>query len=224
MDVGVTDMFATKGVEYLIVIGYLVVLVGLWRLLRPPAPAKPLEGRLVGGWFVLPDGYCFHQGHSWAMPEEGDVVRIGMDDFAQRLLGPLSAIELPVVGTWLSQGDQAWKVKVGLSSVAMLSPVDGEVVAANAAVLDAPDILCSEPYGDGWILKVRVPDRERNQRNLLCGDLASAWMEEQLRTVRTELGLAIPDATTRDGCDGFLRAAVPQGWETLAGRLLLTEH
>jgi glycine cleavage system H lipoate-binding protein len=217
------DLFATKGVEYLIVIGYLVALVVIWRLLREPGPVVAVRPR-VGGWFVLPEEYCFHQGHSWAIPEDQNVVRVGMDDFAHRLLGRPDAIELPAMGTHLLQGERGWEIRVGSTSLGMLSPVEGEVVGVNYEVVDSPEILCSDPYNQGWLLKVRVPEQRRNQRNLLCGTLAQAWLEEQLRSMRVDLGLVLPELEAQAGCDGFARVVAPDDWREVAGNLLLSRE
>jgi glycine cleavage system H lipoate-binding protein len=221
MDVTPPDLFATKGIEYLLVIGYLVALVIVWRFFGKSASVTVRERR-VGGWFVLPDEYCFHQGHSWAIPEDENVVKVGMDDFAHRLLGRPDAIELPGLGTRLLQGGRGWAIRMGSTAVEMLSPVEGEVVGVNYEVVDSPEILCSDPYDQGWLLRVRVRDRKRNEKNLLCGTLARAWLEEQLRAVRVDLGLVLPELGTATGCDGFARAVAPDDWHEVASALLLS--
>jgi len=219
-----TDIFATKGIEYLIVIGYLVVLVGIGWLLRDPLRAASGHlGSLVGGLFFLPDEYCFHQGHSWACPEEKKIVKVGMDECILRLLGQPTAIDLPEVGTRLVQGENAWEIKTGSGSVGMLSPVDGEVVAVNEAVVDSPNILCGDCYDHGWLMKVRVPNYRRNQKNLMCDRLARAWIEEKLRSMHDELGLDFPDRGDAAGCDGLLRTVEPEAFEKIAGEILLSE-
>ncbi|MCG6956565.1 MAG: glycine cleavage system protein H [Gemmatimonadetes bacterium] len=223
MDAMPPDLFATKGIEYVLVLGYLVLLVVVWRLFGEATPATARERR-VGGWFVLPDKYCFHQGHSWAIPEDENVVKVGMDDFAHRLLGRPDAVELPSMGTRLFQGEPGWAIRVGSTAVEMLSPVEGEVVGVNYAVVDSPGILCSDPYERGWLLKVQVPDRRRNEKNLLCGTLARAWLEEQLRAVRVELGLVLPELGAEAGCDGLARAVAPNDWQVVAGTLLLSRE
>ena len=218
------DLFATKGIEYLIVIGYLVALVMVWRFLcgsRGPVEVRD-QRRRVGGRFILPEEYCFHQGHSWATPVGGNVVKVGMDDFAHRLLGRPDDIDLPALGTRLLQGERGWELRVGSVSVEMLSPVEGEVVGVNYEVVDSPEILCADPYERGWLLEVQVPEQRRNQRNLLCGPLAHAWMEEQLRAMRVDLGLVLPDMEAPAGCDGFARVVAPDDWHEVAGNLLLS--
>jgi glycine cleavage system H lipoate-binding protein len=223
MDVTPPDLFATKGIEYLLVIGYLVVLVLVWRLFGASTSVTAAERR-VGGWFVLPDKYCFHQGHSWAIPEDENVVKVGMDDFAHRLLGRPDAIDLPALGTRLLQGERTWAIRVGSTAVEMLSPVEGEVVGVNYEVVDSPGILCSDPYDQGWLLRVRVSDRRRNEKNLLCGTLARAWLEEQLRAMQVDLGLVLPELRAASGCDGLARVLAPDDWHEVARDLLLSRE
>ncbi|UCF20626.1 MAG: glycine cleavage system protein H [Gemmatimonadota bacterium] len=224
-----TDIFATKGVEYLIVIAYLVVLVGFWKLLsvpREPTAARAQPDHSSGRrWLHLRDGYYFHQGHSWAQLEEGDVVRVGVDDFAMRLLGRPATVDLPEVGAHLRQGEPGWQFEVDAKFIPMLSPVEGEVTEVNWEVQLSPDLASDEPYDRGWLLKVRVPNARANLKNLLKGKLARAWIDEVLENLRRmragELGIVMPDGGIP--VDGFARTLSPDRWDELARRFLLSD-
>src|SRR3972149_9925797 len=108
-----TDIYATKGIEYLIVIGFLFALIAFWRLLNvrefrhvfaPIAEARRRLSEIIEGFFV-PEGFYFHPGHTWVKVGDKDTVTIGMDDFAQKMVGEVGAIHLPVVGCSLRQGE-----------------------------------------------------------------------------------------------------------------------
>ena len=111
-----TDLFASKGWEYLLVIGMLLVFVPFW--LRLKSPARAVIGAvkkivpILREWFRLPEGFFVHRGHSWARPEEGELVRVGIDDFAQKLVGPIQAIQVPPVGSTITQGETGWTLTV----------------------------------------------------------------------------------------------------------------
>ncbi len=225
------DIYATKGVEYLIVLGYLMVLVGLWVLLSPKKVAwavgmrsRPVPAR-AGQWFTLRQDYFYHQGHSWAVAEDGDVVTIGVDDFAQRLLGRPDAIHLPQTGTRVQQGDLAWEFEVGGRRIGMLSPVDGKVLAVNRGVAEHPEILAESPYERGWLLKVRVPRPRVAFRNLLTGELSRSWMSQVVERVRRmqagELGVVMPDGGVP--VPGFVKHLDPEHWDVLAREFFLTD-
>jgi glycine cleavage system H protein len=225
------DIFATKGPEYLLVIAYLVLLVVAVRFLAPRrvaqaagAPARRPAGR-PAPWFALADGYHFHQGHAWAAPEDGEVVTVGVDDFAAQLVGAPDALELPGVGADVRQGARAWSLRAGDRTLPMLSPVDGRVVAVNQAVLDAPRLAAEDPYGAGWLLKVRAPDRKVTLRNLLSGELAAVWMRQTAERLRAlpagGMGVVLPDGGVP--VRGFGRALAPAEWDVVARDFFLTD-
>lgn len=225
---GAVDIFATKGIEYLIVIGFLSALVFYWRLLgrSDPDEISGRSRRSVRGWFAAPRDYLFHPGHTWASAEGNQVFRVGMDDFAQQLIGQPSALDLPNPGDPVRQGDLGWTVRVGPRSVRMLSPLDGVVESLNPEVETAPEVVNEDPYERGWLLKVRVDDPERPQRNLLSAEVAADWLDraaEGLRAVWTrELGVALPDGGAP--VKGFGRAMAEDRWDDLAEELLLSSH
>jgi len=224
------DIFATKGLEYLLVIGYFALLIGMVRFLAPPRVARAtVRGRGPAGgtpWFSLADGYHFHQGHTWAAGADRDVVTVGLDDFAAQLVGTPDAVTLPAVGASIRQGGPGWQVRVGDRTLRMVSPVEGTIVAVNRAVVDAPQRATDDPYGEGWLLKVRPADREVTLRNLLSGDLAAAWMRhtvERLRALPASggLGVVMPDGGVP--VRGFGRALEPEEWEAVSREFFLSE-
>ncbi|MEW6511835.1 MAG: glycine cleavage system protein H [Bacteroidota bacterium] len=227
MDNFYVDIFSTKALEYLLVIMFLVSLVLYWRALHKPGrpgvpnslPAPPIPR---AGWFSLADGLYYHQGHSWVSPEGDDLARIGVDDFAQRLLGRPDAVHLPDVGTSLEQGGRGWMFHFGPDAIELLSPVGGTVVAVNNDILSLPGLINDDPYGRGWILKVRAPKLRMNLRNLLSGNLASSWMEETVTRLRQRIS---PQgaAVLQDGgvpTTGFARNVSPEHWTDLVREFL----
>jgi glycine cleavage system H lipoate-binding protein len=222
------DIFATKSVEYLLVIGFLAVFVVFWALLtrreRAPADrARVARPRVPGSWFGLPPGLYYHTGHSWAVPERDGVVTVGIDDFAQKLVGKPSAVRLPSVGDRVEQGGRGPRFWVGRKSVDLLSPVDGEVVATNQAVLEHPELVNEDPYGEGWLVKV-APSRPRaDLATLMTDGVAAAWMttvENNLRRrMSGELGMVLQDGGVPIG--GIARSMAGDEWDGLAGEFLL---
>ena len=83
---------------------------------------------------------------------------VGMDDFAQKLLGKPGGFLFPAVGARVQQGAPAWQVQVDGHTIPMLSPVDGAVVAVNQDVVQSPALVNTEPYGGGWFYKVKLAD------------------------------------------------------------------
>jgi glycine cleavage system H protein len=105
-----TDLFATKGIEYIVVIGFLALLAVAWHLIRSPADAgadgRRLDWRSILRGVGLPEtDFLFHPGHAWArLSSDEEVAVVGWDDFARRLIGPADGFRLPEPGTRLTAG------------------------------------------------------------------------------------------------------------------------
>jgi len=226
------DLFATKGLEYLFVLGFLGALVVFWRVLnRPARPVREAGGRPgrvsdVGDWFRLADGTFYHQGHTWAVPEGGDVVRVGLDDFAQKLIGRPATLDLPDVGDRVEQGHVGLSIGDPGKRVGVLSPVNGTVLAVNDAARRSPELVNEDPYGEGWLFKVRVPRLTVNLRNLLTGSVARAWMEETEEVLRDRMGRELGPAYQDGGTvlPGIARNLAPDRWDEIVAEFFLTDE
>jgi len=184
------DIYATKGIEYLIVIGFLATFVFFCRYLalrteEPGSKKGPVE---FVEWFRVPGDFHFHQGHGWVKTGEDNVARLGIDDFAQKLVGRVDSIDLPPVGSRLSQGEKGWVLTADSRAIPMLSPIDGEVVAVNEEAVRSPEIVNEDPFGKGWLLKVRPGRLAANRTGLFSGRLAKRWTEEALHGLRLTMG------------------------------------
>jgi glycine cleavage system H lipoate-binding protein len=226
------ELFATKGIEYLVVIGYLLVLVpfgfALSRAGVGPALAGTVSrvGRAMQSWFHMPEGYHFHPGHSWAVPDGEDTLKVGMDEFAQKLLGKLAAVVLPEPGSRVECGEAGWQVDVDSRQFDMLCPVRGEVVAVNEELLESPHLISDDPYGRGWLMKVRVPRMRPALRNLLSGSLAKAWIDDTTEALQERmsgsLGVVLQDGGVP--VSGFARELSPEAWDEVVAEFLLTSE
>jgi len=141
---------------------------------------------LVSG-FRLPTHVAYHTGHGWAMKEGRQVVRVGMDDFAARLIGKIDQIELPARGRWLRQGEKGWTIARGNHRYEMLSPMEGEVIDVNMEALKNPALLGADPFGAGWLVAIQAPAADANLKNLLHGRLAQRWMEDSIITLQVRI-------------------------------------
>lgn len=128
--------------------------------------------------FHVPAALRYHPGHTWLHRERKNVHRVGADEFAAILAGPVDRIELPKPGHWVRQGQKVISLYRGEDKIEMISPVEGEVVEVNAELAANPQLLREDPYGQGWLMSVYAPDEEGPTRNLLPANLLSSWMKE----------------------------------------------
>jgi glycine cleavage system H protein len=116
----------------------------------------------------LPSGLLYSEEHEYvARTDEEGVYRVGITDYAQGELGDVVYVELPAAGEAFSKGDTFGTVEAVKAVSDLFMPVAGEVVEVNAALNDDPSVINSDPYGDGWMITVRVADPD--QVNSLMG-------------------------------------------------------
>jgi len=105
----------------------------------------------------IPDNLKYTENHEWALIE-GDTATIGITEYAQGELGDVVFIELPAVGTHVSKGDAIGTIEAVKTVADVYTPVSGEVVEINEALKDASELVNRDPYGAGWIAKVKISD------------------------------------------------------------------
>jgi glycine cleavage system H protein len=104
----------------------------------------------------LPDGMRYAEDHEWARSESGNI-RVGIDDYAQDQLGDIVYVDLPQVGDTFSKGEEFGSVESVKAVSELYLPVGGEIVEINAKLEDAPELVNTSPYDDGWMVLVK-PD------------------------------------------------------------------
>ncbi len=125
-----------------------------------------------------PDNLRYAKTHEWVRVD-GDEVTVGISDYAQESLGDVVFVELPSVGRTLAMGEAFGVVESVKAASDVYAPVSGEVTAINEALLDAPETLNSDPYGEGWMLKLRPSDLAGEQEKLLDAAAYSQHVEDE---------------------------------------------
>jgi glycine cleavage system H protein len=103
---------------------------------------------------LIPEYLKYTSEHEW-VKEEGELIVVGITDYAQEALGELVYIELPSEGDEINKGDTFGAVESTKSVSDLFAPLSGEVVEVNEALLDSPELVNTDPYGDGWMIKVK---------------------------------------------------------------------
>jgi len=186
-------------------------------------PAARVVPAMVAG-FQVPENVRYHAGHTWALSESRELVRVGMDDFASKLAGKIESIALPQRGRWVRQGQKIWTIFRDGKSVDMVSPIEGTVTDINEAVMRNPELARKDPYGDGWLVTVQAPDSKINFRNLLGGKLARLWTEDSALRLQSRMPMAV-GALAQDGgvaVDDLTAHMPDEDWATLTKEFFLS--
>ena len=103
---------------------------------------------------MYPEGYLYSREHEWVRVE-GDVCVLGITEFAQRELGEVVFVELPETGQVFNSADELGTIESVKAVAEIYSPVAGEVVEINEAVIEDPELLNEDPHGEGWLVRIR---------------------------------------------------------------------
>ncbi len=139
---------------------------------------------------MIPKELKYAKSHEWVLIE-GDTATVGITQFAQEQLGDLTFVEVPEVGDTFEQGDEFGSVESVKAASEIYAPVAGEVIEVNEALEDAPEQINEDPYGKGWIIKLKIN-----------GEPEGSWTPTAIRPSLT------PKITRASFQGGSLRAAL----------------
>lgn len=126
----------------------------------------------------IPSELKYTKTHEWVRIESDGLLVVGITDHAQSLLGDLVYVELPEAGTELNTGDDSGVVESVKAASDLYSPVAGEIVEVNEAIADSPELVNTDPYGGGWLFKIR-PSDEGEANELLDSDSYEDYVESE---------------------------------------------
>lgn len=115
--------------------------------------------------------------HEWVRVEDDGIVTVGISDHAQALLGDLVFVETPQVDSQVSAGGACAVVESVKAASDVYAPVSGEILEVNSLLMDSPELINSDPYGQGWIFKIKASDPDEVE-NLLDAEGYEASIEE----------------------------------------------
>ena len=154
------DIFDTKGIEYLFVIGYLLVLIIFWNVLRNPQrimrQIKGVINTLSAGILRIPQGIYFNRNHTWTHLGKSGTAIVGLDDFLQHAIGKVKFTQLKNPGEDIDKGDLLTQIDQDGKNLKVYSPISGKVLNINPTLNENPEILNKDPYDEGWIFKIEV--------------------------------------------------------------------
>jgi glycine cleavage system H protein len=125
----------------------------------------------------LPKDLKFTSEHEWVRLE-GDVATVGITDYAQEQLGDIVFVELPEEGEALEKGDTFGVVESTKSVSDLYVPLSGKVIESNDPLLDTPEVINEDPYGEGWMIKIKITDTGEVEK-LLNAQAYQKWIEEE---------------------------------------------
>lgn len=126
----------------------------------------------------IPTDLRYMSSHEWIRVENDGTAYVGISDHAQNAMGDLVYVELPEVGDTINAGDEVGVVESVKAASDIYSPVTGEIIAINEALNDNPEQVNNDPYGDGWLYRLKLSDPEELE-DLLSAEEYAEQLEEE---------------------------------------------
>ena len=127
----------------------------------------------------IPKDLLYTKEHEWVRIEDEDCALIGITDFAQNALGDVVYVEIPDVGSTVIEMTQIGFIESVKVASELYTPVSGEIIELNTEMMDGgPELVNTDPYGDGWIMRVRTSNWEADRKQLLSAEEYEKIIEE----------------------------------------------
>jgi len=187
------DIYDTKGTEYLFVIGYLLILIIFWRLMRNPgrvlSQIKDMVSTLSVKILNIPQGIYFSKNHTWTHLGESGAAKVGVDDFLQHVIGDLQLSGLKDPGDPIKKGELLAEIEQDGKQLKVYSPISGVVLETNDMLLESPEMINVDPYEKGWLYQVKPSNWMKETSSCLIAEKATEWADKELTRFKDFLSL-----------------------------------
>jgi CheY-like chemotaxis protein len=137
--------------------------------------------------FIIPGGVFISGGHCWASFDQDGSVKVGIDDFAKKIIGKIEGIDFPNPGMEVRLGQPLFSIKQGQRSITFNSPFSGKVFKTNSALPNNLSVLDTNSYGKNWICLIDPDDLDLEIQNLKIGNSAVAFFQEEIEQFRNRM-------------------------------------
>jgi glycine cleavage system H protein len=194
---------------------------------RRARAARALEPLRAGTFAQLPEGIALAFNHTWMREERKGLTTIGIDAFLSAATGAVESIILPPRESCVVPTTPNVTLRHHGRELLLALPVQGEVVEVNQAVLQNPALASSDPYGSGWLLKVRPFNRPGPRLATVVRQEAAGWMREQMDRAKEFFVMRLPQPVLmQDGgvpANGLLKEFSPEVWKEFQATFLINQ-
>jgi len=190
-----TDIFATKGIEYLIIITFLALLIPFWLILNKRVvigrKIKKTLGSLSSGILRIPQGLFYAKNHTWMHLEKSGSAKVGLDDLLLHLTGEVKFIYHKNPGEMIHKGELLTEIEQNGKLLRILSPVSGIITNINSLIHENPGMLNEDPYDKGWICKIKPSKWIVEADACYFAEAATHWYAIELERFKDFLAMSM---------------------------------
>jgi len=183
-----TDIFDTKGIEYIVVIAFLAILIPTWILLNRPVKKPARQTGQVRGLSLaslrIPQGLFYNTNHTWAFIQQSGIAKIGVDDLLLHMTGGVSVDFLKKEGETVRKGEWVARIFSGDRELKIPSPVSGEIRKTNSSVQNREGYINTDPYEQGWLCQIKPGKWKEEVHTYRMNGEAEEWTGTELERCR----------------------------------------
>jgi glycine cleavage system H protein len=189
------NIFDTKGIEYLFIIAFLILLIPFWIIMNKDRQiAKQIKqtiGALTANMLRIPRGLFYNRNHTWLFLEKSGNAKLGLDDFMTHLVGHVNVNSRKEIGESLKKGELMAEINQDGKKLLLFSPISGEIVNVNSAIQKNPGLLNQDPYDKGWIYAVKPSNWKKETQSCYMADEAARWIKSEVERLKDFLSVSL---------------------------------
>jgi glycine cleavage system H protein len=189
-----SDIFETKGIEYIAIIVFFLILIPFWIILNQHGQIQQKIRRVLNvlsfDILKIPQGIFHGKNHTWAFLEKSGSASIGLDDFLLHTTGLVGLKNLKEPGEMINKGDLLTELVKDNKTLKIYSPISGEILETNQQLFETPWLLNEDPYGKGWACKIKPANWMSEVNTLYLAEETSKWSKYELQRFKDFLALS----------------------------------
>lgn len=170
----------------------------------------------------VPAGVFISPSHTWISLELNGMAKVGVDDFTQKFLGPIEAVELPEVGQKIEKGNPLFSIRKADRKLDLPSPISGKVVSINTDLLDHLEYLQMKPYELGWICTIEPVNLPGDLQTLIIGADAVSWYKQEIDKFTDKLAPFVASGQERESAEEEKKRLEENVWSAFEEEYLQT--
>ena len=187
------NIYDTKGIEYLVIIAFLLLLIPFWLALNKQAKIKERIRKALGvlssATLRIPQGIFYSKNHTWAFLEKSGEAKVGLDDLLLHITGEMSIKQLKNPGENISKGDILAEMDQNGKTLSIFSPISGKILNSNVELNLNLELLKNDPYGKGWIYNIKPSNWLAEVTPFYLAEGATDWLKNELERYKDFLAM-----------------------------------
>ena len=190
-----SNIFDTKGIEYIVILLFFAVLVPFWILLNKQViiskQIKRIMGILSASVLKIPQGLFFSKNHTWTHLERSGSAAVGLDDLLLHITGTVNFNHLKNPGEMICKGDLLTEIDQNGKILRIFSPISGKILASNTLLKLDPQLSSEDPYGKGWIYKIKPTNWVAETHSYYLAEEATQWSKKELERFKDFMAVSV---------------------------------